>query len=89
MDINILNGFLQLITKATRIQGVSYSLIDHILTNSNLKTYKAGVIISDISDHFINFIELPTTHKQIFGKQTYKRNMSNENITNFKTVYKI
>jgi exonuclease III len=36
MDVNISNGFLQLITKATRIQGSHYSLIDHILTNTNL-----------------------------------------------------
>jgi hypothetical protein len=84
MDMNLSNGFLQLITKATRIQGTSYSLIDHILSNSNLKTYRAGVIISDISDHFINFIELPTHYKHNYCKQNIKRNLSNENIERFR-----
>ena len=32
-DIILSNGFIQTITKATRVQGSSHSIIDHILTN--------------------------------------------------------
>ena len=55
------NGFLQLITKATRIQGTSISLIDHILTNSLGSTSDVGTIINDVSDHFITFFFVPIT----------------------------
>ncbi len=81
-------GFIQLITKATRIQGASRTLIDLILTNSNRDTYKAGTLICDISDHFLNFIELPITPKLSKTKPVHKRNLSNENIDRFKTSLK-
>jgi len=51
-----LNGFMQLIFKATRVQGPSYGLIDHILTNAQPEYFSSGVIISDISDHFLTFV---------------------------------
>ena len=84
MDVNISNGFLQLITKATRIQGSHYSLIDHILTNTNLDCYTSGTIVSDLSDHFVNFIKLPTTKQKIKTKPSFRRNFSQINVNNFK-----
>ncbi len=45
------NGFLQLISKATRISGDSYSLIDHILCKNFDQSYKTSTLIADISDH--------------------------------------
>ena len=48
-------GFNQVIGKATRMQGTSHSLIDHILVNSHNVNSIAGTLISDISDHFITF----------------------------------
>ena len=51
MDNNMSNGYLQIITKATRIQGNSFSLIDHILTNNTASIELCGTIINDISDH--------------------------------------
>ena len=53
------NGFIQCINKATRISNNSSSLIDHIITNSSQEKITSGVIISDISDHFMTFIQLP------------------------------
>jgi hypothetical protein len=53
LDTIICNGFLQIISKATRIQGNSISLIDHILVNNNLQNYNAGTIVTDISDHMM------------------------------------
>ena len=61
IDTVMTNGFLQLITKATRIQGTSTSLIDHIFTDSLGSAGDAGTIANDISDHFINFFFVPTT----------------------------
>jgi exonuclease III len=46
------SGFIQLVCKATRIQNQHYSLIDHILTNTNQQNYVCGTLLSDISDHF-------------------------------------
>ena len=59
LDVAICNGFMQLSCRATRIQGTSHSLIDHILTNANLPSYCNGTIISDVSDHFFNYLMLP------------------------------
>ena len=50
------NGFLQYVRKATRIQGANFSLIDHICIKNEPNSVKTGTLISDISDHFINFV---------------------------------
>jgi hypothetical protein len=52
------NGFTQCITKATRINNKSFSLIDHILTNSGQGDVVSGTVNSDISDHFVTFVLL-------------------------------
>jgi hypothetical protein len=62
------------ITKSTRIQGHSHSLIDHILINKNFGETDCGTLVTDISDHFINFQQLtsPTykdDHKRITGRK--------------------
>ena len=83
-DTILNNGYVQLITKATRIQNGHYSLIDHILTNTPNINTQSGIIISDISDHFFTFTlpchtKQPTTpHLNTF------RNLSKTNIDNFK-----
>ena len=46
------NGFLQLSKKATRMQGQSSTLLDHILTNSDKNSFVTGSLICDVSDHF-------------------------------------
>ena len=84
MDINISNGFLQIITKATRVQGNHVSLIDHVLSNSNHNSYITGTIISDISDHFINFVQPPISKIKTKTKPVYRRNFSPTTIQNFK-----
>lgn len=62
------NGFVQCISKATRVQGNSKSLIDHILTNKSTESITSGTIICDISDHFATFVALdiaPPTSKEM------------------------
>jgi hypothetical protein len=63
LDLVHSNGFLQLISKATRIEGDSYSLIDHILCKNFKPEFETGTVILDISDHFMNFITIPQPHK--------------------------
>jgi hypothetical protein len=81
------SGFVQIISKATRIQGKNFSLIDHIFTNDKgTAPTTTGVITTDISDHFITFAQLPnkiaTQHKT---PSISKRNITPENLNNFKT----
>ena len=51
------NGFLVTNHKATRMQGVNSSLIDHIITNCKQNSIYSGSITEDISDHFLTFIQ--------------------------------
>ena len=78
------NGYLQLISKATRIQGNSISSIDHILTNSLQSTHDVGTLINDISDHFINFMFIPTSKTNQENSFTNKRVMSKLNMERFR-----
>jgi len=79
-----MNGFLQLILKATRIQGSSFGLIDHIVTNQTMDNVTSGVIISDISDHFFTFNILDWPTKSPTQEFITKRNFSLENLRKFK-----
>ena len=78
------NGFLQKIGKATRIQGNTFSLIDHILTKTEINVEFSGTIISDISDHFINFVAVPCTKTRVTSDIKPKRNFSQFNLRRFK-----
>ena len=78
------SGFTQTIEKATRIQNNSYSLIDNILTNSQNSKIVSGVILSDISDHFLTFMVTSSLAKCKQKPQLTKRNMSAENAEFFK-----
>jgi hypothetical protein len=80
------NGFLQLIRKATRIVGNSYSLIDHVLCNNFNPEFITGTILLDISDHFMNFLSIPLSPSKKDSKSNDKltRDFSFVNMTNFK-----
>jgi hypothetical protein len=86
MDIITNNGFLQLILKATRIQNNSFSLIDHIFVNNISGTIKSGVIISDISDHFITFLQSPIFSKPKIHKTVESRSFNTNALNNFKNA---
>ena len=83
-DIILSNGYIQTLTKSTRIQGNSHSLIDHILINDLSKNPQSGIIISDISDHFFTFIEIGKNCNHEPNKKTKKRVFNDCNITMFK-----
>ena len=78
------NGFIQCITKATRIAGNSSSLIDHILINSSLEEITSGTIISDVSDHFFTFLQLPFRRACTSLKLYETRNFSKTNTERFR-----
>ncbi len=78
------NGYIQLITKSTRIQNNCNSLIDHIITNSNPNAINdSGVIITDISDHFTTFTLLHHKMKKTQAIPTLTRTFCDTAINNF------
>ncbi len=78
-------GFLQCISKATRIQAVSKTLIDHIHCNSFENNIHAGIFVSDISDHFFTFISARSANTSMSkNKTTVSRDFSATNLDKFK-----
>jgi hypothetical protein len=86
LNLVIEKSFLQGISKATRMQNNSKSLIDHILFNKNCNVFCTGTIISDVSDHFFTFIVPPDRLKNSASiyKFVTSRNYSVQNLNNFK-----
>ena len=78
------NGYIQCIHKATRSQNSSHSLIDHIITNSHSSLIKSGTIVSDISDHFMTFIQLPNAYPNHHQKVNTTRSLNSENLNHLK-----
>ena len=59
-------------------------MIDHILTNNPAPEILSGVIVSDISDHFPVFVELPVKKKQKKTKVKVSHNFTKYNMENFR-----
>ena len=78
-------GYIQTIFKATRIQNISKSLIDHILSNSKQTEIISGTLVSDVSDHFFSFIAAPNRLKNSQSHpSTLNRDFSQQNLNKFK-----
>jgi hypothetical protein len=78
-------GYLQIITKASRIHNDSKTLIDHVLSNSVGTEICSGTLIGDISDHFFTFVApcvSPTPKQQ--HRTVSKRTFSQQNLNEFK-----
>ena len=80
-------GMIPAINKPTRVTRKSFSAIDHVITNALFNTcFKAGIIKTDISDHFpiffackcIDQLQKPAT------QETFKRFYNKEGIEAFK-----
>jgi hypothetical protein len=78
-------GFYPTNMKASRMQGGSHTLIDHILTNCRMSEVNSGSIIEDISDHFITFLQPNLTKSAFKPSKVMKRQFTTENLNNFKT----
>ena len=77
------SGFLQLITKPTRCQNNSATLIDNLLTNEIKDNYVCGILLSDISDHFPTFHILYEAVEPSSPKFICSRSFSQSNVDNF------
>ena len=85
LDHLLLKGYLQIITKATRIGSDSVSLIDHIFTNDNIRNISSGVLVDSFSDHFITFCSLNFDKgKGTNSKPNFKRSFNRESKAGFK-----
>ena len=85
LDLCISNGFMNLITKATRFTSHSNTLIDQILCNINLNTPESGVLLNDLSDHLPCFTTL-NFKKKVKSEQKFTefRDFSEININLFR-----
>ena len=57
------SGLFQLITKPTRVTDTSASLIDHIFASSLSNPVCPGIILNDISDHFMTYCAISSRVK--------------------------
>ena len=76
-------GFIQTVSRATRVTSNSYSLIDFCLLKdlvSNLLT--TGVVANDISDHFATFVALKTVKNKAKKAPSSKRRLINNETNN-------
>jgi hypothetical protein len=62
-DMMLCNSFIPTITRPTRVTQFSATLIDHIFLKqtSHRARYLSGTLLTDISDHFTNFIFLDSS----------------------------
>jgi len=84
LELCLSNGFLNVVTKATRTSQNRFSLIDQIFTNSNGSKYMSGVILNDISDHFFTFSSLNSSKSIQKPKLKTSRKFNDQNIAMFK-----
>jgi hypothetical protein len=77
-------GFLQIITKPTRIHNDSATIIDHILTNSSRQVFNSFILCSRISDHFPILHVLDYAKPVVNPKSVSFRSYSENNMNNFK-----
>ena len=79
-------GYLQLVTKPTRVAENSATLIDHVLTNSSIQNHDIFLLCTKLSDHF------PVIHRLSFDKikpkpiSTETRDFSPESLLRFKNA---
>ena len=88
---NFVNTLLQYnllptINQPTRVTRTTSTLIDNIITNNFLQSL-TGVIVTDISDHFPNFILCSeSTTENTTETVFYKRSFDNDSIKNFQNL---
>ena len=83
------NGFVQVISRPTRITNHTATLIDHIFVNSPHSITKSGVITNPVADHLAPYVTLLTNsnkpnHRNMSFNQSNARKISDENLDKFK-----
>ena len=78
------NGYFPLITLPTRVNDVSSTLIDHLITNDYKNSIFPGIIKTDLTDHYPIFCSINTfTFSNKLNQPMYKRDLLNFNAENF------
>ena len=79
------NAVFQLLTKPTRVTKNSASLIDHIFTSALYNPIFPGIILNNISDHFITYraISLKSNPESIKHKKYFCGDIKNLDIENY------
>ena len=86
------NGLIPVINKPTRVTKKNATAIDHIITNSfincNLTT---GIIKTDISDHFPNFLISEKSDIELYPDSTtfFKRYINDKSTQNFNNMIRL
>ena len=81
-------GFLQLITRPTRVAENSATLIDHVLTNSTVQSHNTFLLCSKLSDHFPIIHQLSVEKVKPTKEMVQTRDFSPDSILRFKTAIK-
>ena len=89
IDLTTRFGFLQVITRPTRVTDHSATIIDHIYTNQIHKMHSCGIITFDISDHLGIYITIALhdhdgTHVDIKEGYNTSQKFDAENTEKFK-----
>ena len=84
----IKNGFIPTILLQTRVSSHTCTLIDHIfyLSRNSWIQVSSGNLMTDMSDHFANFLILHSSAKSKLADRPEVRILSNKNKKNFKRL---
>ena len=80
------NSLLPLITMPTRITQQNATLIDHICTNTVSDSFDTGIVLLDMSDHFMTFYIRNLDNSYTTVNEQTTRKMNNKNIYSFKSI---
>lgn len=88
VDCVLMNHFLPLILRPTRITISTATLIDNIFTNFHEGIIESAIIISDISDHLpvITWIDISPVNLYTLGNLKMTRTFSTEGISQLKSM---
>ena len=81
-------GFLQLVSKPTRIAENLSALIDHILTNTPVQNHDTYLLCSKLSDHFPIIHQLSFNKEKVNHANIESRDFSKDSILRFKNAIK-
>ena len=84
IDTKYSNSFYLTINIPTWITSTSKTLIDNILYNNITKSISAGNIVTSISDHFTQYIFIPSEISEKPNNKIFKRKYTVENLKKFK-----
>lgn len=86
VDELLTHGILPLITRPTRIIHRAATILDHISTSFKCDCYKAGILLSDLSDHFPVFYIREMSDSKKIEKSFTVRKINPANKETFKNL---